>query len=155
MLLCGELTFIRWGARVRINVQTDCHTFVAMEVLWWGQMAILRTLCRTCGARARVWINVQTDCHRHTRPLRSSLVLCAPPLRNNWADKWVDVAIVVTEHEVRELRLNVNAYETTRSNANWGPVSRKETLDAGVKRSGMYRGGIIPFKLSSHDSDAA
>ena len=26
MLLCGELTCIRWGARVRINVQTDCHT---------------------------------------------------------------------------------------------------------------------------------
>ena len=25
MLLCGELTCIRWGARVRINVQTDCH----------------------------------------------------------------------------------------------------------------------------------
>ena len=36
-----------------------------MEVLPWGEMVILRTLLRICGAGARVRINVQTDCHTH------------------------------------------------------------------------------------------
>ena len=36
---------------------------MAAEVLFCGEMVILRTLLRICGAGARVRINVQTDCH--------------------------------------------------------------------------------------------
>ena len=36
------------------TVESAQIVFVAMEVLCWGEMAILRTLCRTCGAGARV-----------------------------------------------------------------------------------------------------
>ena len=46
------------------TVESTQILFVAKEMLFYGEMAILRTLCRTCGARARVRINVQMDCHR-------------------------------------------------------------------------------------------
>ena len=49
------------------TVESTQILFVAKEMLFCGEMAILRTLCRTCGARARVRINVQMDCH--TEPL--------------------------------------------------------------------------------------
>ena len=45
------------------TVESTQILFVAKEMLFCGEMAILRTLCRTCGARARVRINVQMDCH--------------------------------------------------------------------------------------------
>ena len=45
------------------TVESTQILFVAKEMLFYGEMAILRTLCRTCGARARVRINVQMDCH--------------------------------------------------------------------------------------------
>ena len=44
-------------------LETTQIIFVAMEVLFCGEMVILRTLLRICGAGARVRINVQTDCH--------------------------------------------------------------------------------------------
>ena len=43
------------------TVESTQILFVAKEMLFCGEMAILRTLCRTCGARARVRINVQMD----------------------------------------------------------------------------------------------
>ena len=48
-------------------VETTQIIFVAMEVLFCGEMVILRTLLRICGAGARVRINVQTDCHKRRR----------------------------------------------------------------------------------------
>ena len=58
-------------------VETAQIIFVAMEVLFCGEMVILRTLLRICGAGALVRIIVQTDCHRCLRatvqpPLRTS-----------------------------------------------------------------------------------
>ena len=50
------------------TVETIQIIFVAMEVLFCGEMVILRTLLRICGAGARVRINVQTDCHSATPP---------------------------------------------------------------------------------------
>ena len=44
-------------------METTQIIFVAMEVLFCGEMVILRTLLHICGAGARVRINVQTDCH--------------------------------------------------------------------------------------------
>ena len=45
------------------TVETTQIIFVAVEMLFCGEMVILRTLLRICGAGARVRINVQTDCH--------------------------------------------------------------------------------------------
>ena len=45
------------------TVESTQIIFVAVEVLFCGEMVILRTLLRICGAGARVRINVQTDCH--------------------------------------------------------------------------------------------
>ena len=54
------------------TVESTQILFVAKEMLFYGEIAILRTLCRTCGARARVRINVQMDCHSRSACTRSS-----------------------------------------------------------------------------------